>query len=244
MKCCLLLLVLWLPLWGVAAPLTLVAGDFSPYTGESLPQGGLSTRLVRAVFEEAGWEEPNIAFMPWSRGYKQARLGIVAATFPYAWNAERAGQFLYSAPIHFDHLLWFSRKENKKAAKGEWKGMRLCIPKGWNTAHAAEAIKRYSLRLEQPLELERCLELVMVGRADLIAMNERVIGEACMQEFRHRECLQRLPFYPQTDSFYLIMSRSYPDAPAFIERFNTALASLRADGRYDRILLEGFAPAE
>ncbi|MFR9720721.1 substrate-binding periplasmic protein [Aeromonas diversa] len=244
MKSRLWMLGVLLPMWGLAAPLTLVTGEFAPYTGKSLPQGGLSTRLVRAVFAEAGWEEPKIAFMPWGRGYKQTRLGIVAATFPYAWGKERSDLFLYSAPLHFDHLVWFSRKDDKKAADGQWQGMRLCIPKGWNTAHAKEAMERYSLKLEQPLELERCLELMMVGRADLIAMNERVIAEACMQGYRHRECLQRLPFYPQTDSFYLIMSRSYPDAATFMERFNTALASLRADGRYDRILREGFASAE
>ncbi|MGH1410369.1 MAG: substrate-binding periplasmic protein, partial [Aeromonas sp.] len=96
--------------WLSAAPLSLVTGEFSPYSGARLPDGGESTRLVTTLFREAGQRDLSVAYMPWSRGYQLTLQGDAAATYPYAWTAERAKLFYYSAPIHIDRLSWFTFK--------------------------------------------------------------------------------------------------------------------------------------
>lgn len=103
MKHCLWLLCCWC-VWLQAAPLLLVTGEFTPYTGKALSEGGESTRLVTTLLQEAGYRELQIDYLPWPRGYQLTRNGLVAATFPYAWTAERAKLFHYSAPIHIDRL--------------------------------------------------------------------------------------------------------------------------------------------
>ncbi|XQW87948.1 hypothetical protein ACOYXV_16070 [Aeromonas veronii] len=107
MKHCLWLLCCWC-VWLQAAPLLLVTGEFTPYTGKALPEGGESTRLVTTLLQEAGYRELQVDYLPWPRGYQLTRNGLVAATFPYAWTAERAKLFHYSAPIHIDRLSWFT----------------------------------------------------------------------------------------------------------------------------------------
>lgn len=70
--------------WLSCTPLSLVTGEFSPYSGAALPDGGQSTRLVTTLLHEAGYDELKVDYLPWSRGYELARNGVASATYPYA----------------------------------------------------------------------------------------------------------------------------------------------------------------
>ena len=59
MKHCLWLLCCWC-VWLQAAPLLLVTGEFTPYTGKALPDGGESTLLVTTLLQEAGYSNDQI----------------------------------------------------------------------------------------------------------------------------------------------------------------------------------------
>ncbi|WP_323930112.1 substrate-binding periplasmic protein [Aeromonas veronii] len=235
MKHCLWLLCCWC-VWLQAAPLLLVTGEFTPYTGKALPEGGESTRLVTTLLQEAGYREIQVDYLPWPRGYQLTRNGLVAATFPYAWTAERAKLFHYSAPIHIDRLSWFTYWGNEAIQAGRWQGLRVCIPLGWSTSHADGVIKRFGLDLQRPKTLAQCLQLLDRKRIDLLPMNETVTRDASRQLFGDPCHLQALPHFRQSDTFYLVISRQYPEAANLLERFNHALAAARADGRYDKLV--------
>ncbi len=168
MKHCLWLLCCWC-VWLQAAPLLLVTGEFTPYTGKALPDGGESTRLVTTLLQEAGYREIQVDYLPWPRGYQLTRNGLVAATFPYAWTAERAKLFHYSAPIHIDRLSWFTYRGSEAIQAGRWQGLRVCIPLGWSTSHADGVIKRFGLDLQRPKTLAQCLQLLDCKRIESAA---------------------------------------------------------------------------
>ncbi|UDN23454.1 substrate-binding periplasmic protein [Aeromonas veronii] len=218
------------------APLSLVTGDFSPYSGPGLPDGGQSTRLVTTLLREAGYDELKVDYLPWNRGYELVRNGLASATFPYAWTRERAKLFYYSAPIHIDHLSWFTYRGSDAVLDGKWQGLRVCIPASWSTSHADEVIARFSLRLTRPKSLVQCLQLLERKRVDLMPMNDAVTADASMQVFGDPNYLQPLPYFRQRDTFYLLVSRKMQNGRELIERFNEALAAARASGHYDQLV--------
>ena len=220
----------------VATPLQLATGEFAPYSGAALPDGGVASRIVRAAFREAGYGEPQLQFLPWGRVFHLAETAQVAGAFPYAWNRERATLFYFSSPIYIERIIWFSTKQNDKAGKGEWQGLRVCVPTGWNTAHLEPELKKFALRLEQPRELVQCLQLLDKGRVDLMAISDRVMQEASYRLFGEPWHFQPLPLHSHTNALYIIISRHHPHGQALIEAFNQGLAALRVDGRYDQLL--------
>ncbi len=220
-----------------AAPIRLVTGEFTPFTGEELADGGISSRVVKAALNEAGLHEIVIQFRPWGRGYQQTLLSHYTATYPYAWSRERAKLFLYSAPINVDTLSWYSRPDHDRARNGAWHKLSLCIPLGWNITHAEQLMSQYQMRLEQPKGVEQCLLMLERKRVDLVPMNDRVVFEASNRLFGTPFKFLPLLQHRHSDTFYLIISRLHPNAHELMEAFNQGLAALRADGRYDQLLL-------
>lgn len=222
--------------WVSGAPLSLVTGDFSPYTGAALADGGQSTRLVTTLLREAGYQDLKVDYLPWNRGYELTRNGLASATYPYAWTRARAKLFYYSAPIHIDHLSWFTYRGSEAVLDGKWQGLRVCIPAGWSTSHADEVIASFSLQLIRPKTLAQCLRMLELKRVDLMPMNDAVTADASMAVFGDPHHLQSLPYFRQSDTFYLLVSRQVPGGIELIERFNEALAAARASGYYDKLV--------
>ncbi|WP_236347677.1 substrate-binding periplasmic protein [Aeromonas veronii] len=191
---------------------------------------------MTTLLHEAGYDELKVDYLPWSRGYELARNGVASATYPYAWTRERAKLFYYSAPIHIDHLSWFTYRGSDAVLDGKWLGLRVCIPAGWSTSHADEVIARFSLRLTRPKSLAQCLQLLELKRVELMPMNDAVTADASMQVFGDPNYLQPLPYFRQRDTFYLLVSRKMQNGRELIERFNEALAAARASGHYDQLV--------
>ncbi|MGC0152536.1 substrate-binding periplasmic protein [Chromobacterium vaccinii] len=217
--------------------LALVTGEFPPYVGEKLPQGGISAVIVREAFAAAGMPAPRIVFLPWKRAYSETGQGRFAASFPYARDASREKDFLYSEPLHLDHFSYFVRQGDKDAEQGRWQGKRLCLPLGWTTAYTEADIRKYQLRLERPPTLDSCLKMLDRNTVDMVSCNDFVASFAIRQLYGERS-----PFVvagiggQQTSALYLIVSRRRPDAERLIRQFNQGLASLRKSGRYQQLV--------
>ncbi len=124
-----LLLACWTPGW--AEEIRLVTGEFAPYSGENLPNGGMTTELVSGIFDRLGYSV-SVAYLPWKRGYQGTRDGKFSATFPYSFNSERASEMLYSAPLRSSPVYLFVHVEAplSKAAPENLQGLRLCTALG------------------------------------------------------------------------------------------------------------------
>ncbi|OHX14093.1 hypothetical protein BI347_11670 [Chromobacterium sphagni] len=217
--------------------LTLASGEFPPYSSEKLPQGGISAAIVREAFLAAGMAAPRIAFLPWKRGYSETEQNRFAASFPYARDANREKQFLFSTPLHLDHFSYIVRQGDEDAAKGRWRGKRLCLPLGWTTAYIAADARKYQWRLERPPTLDNCLKMLNSNIVDMVSCNDFVASFTIRQLYGERS-----PFViasvgrQQISALYLIVSRRRPDASQLIRQFNQGLAALHRSGRYQQLV--------
>lgn len=222
--------------WLSSAPLTLVTGDYSPYSGANLPGGGQSTRLVTQVFRDAGYHELGVEYLPWARGYQRVLNGLATATYPYARTSERELDFYYSDPIHLDHLSWFTYRGSQAVLDGKWQGLKVCMPLGWSSSNFESVVKQFGLIVQSPKTLDQCLQLLVRQRVDLITMNDAVMADASMVEFGDPCYLQPLPYFRETEALYLIVSRKLSGGADLIQRFNSALATAHASGSYDELV--------
>lgn len=219
--------------------LPLVTGEYPPYTGQSLPSGGMSTVLVKAIFKAAGLAEPTIDWQPWQRGYAAAEAGKYVATYPYARDTEWEKSFLYSDPLHTYRNAFFTRKKFSDAIEGRWNGLTLCVPLGWETSYLEPFLKTFQMTLIRPASMDLCLHMVERGRADLVPENAVAMVEEIKALFGRGDVLVESQ-YGQQDGLHLffIISRQRPDAEEVLKKFNTGLAALRASGEYDRLIAQ------
>ncbi|MDX5373134.1 MAG: transporter substrate-binding domain-containing protein [Pseudomonadaceae bacterium] len=218
-----------------AAPLKLVTGDqYPPFTGRSLPDGGMLTELVLRALQETG-QQPQLAWQPWKRGYLATLRGQYDATFPYLPSPQREAEFLFSAPLYETTQKLFSRSEDQLEAD-HLAGKRLCLPLGWQPPEPLLALLASGqLQRHEPQDLATCAKLVALGRDDFFVADD-LLGQ---QALRHAGVHSRLRQSQTTlarNRLHLIVPRNRPGAQALMDSFNAGLQRLRDDGTYAQIV--------
>jgi len=230
----LLLILTFTQLWAGEAVKLVSGNDYQPFTDETLPRGGLSSAIVRRVFEEAGMEV-KLEFMPWARGYESARNSVHDATFPYVRRAEREKDFLYSAPINTITQLVYVRqdREIEFSRAEDLIGLSTCVPRGYALTHSiAQLIENEKIRQLSAPDINQCFLMLNFGRVDFLTFNQYVGWSAAMEMLGDQatEKLRTLDTPLETESLHLIVSRSRADAMQLINSFNASLSSLRSKG--------------
>ncbi|MEP4891822.1 MAG: transporter substrate-binding domain-containing protein [Aliiglaciecola sp.] len=98
----------------------LSSGEWTPYSGETLPQNGIASVVVKSVFEQMGYRV-DLQFMPWELAYTKAQSSQqdsqIRGTYPYIKTPERENQFYFSDPIiDVPNGIFFHLKHNPSAA--------------------------------------------------------------------------------------------------------------------------------
>lgn len=232
------LALLW-PAGAIAQAVTLVTGpNYAPFTGEQLPEGGMATELVRAVYKAEG-QDTTIVFQPWKRGAEGTVKGEFFATFPYVKSAEREQEYLFSASMFDVRQLVYvpGNSPLKFDTTADFKGKTACSPLGSAPPPEIKAmIDAGEVKLQSPADMNGCFRILAAGRVDFYIINE-YNGRAALKELGVTPDQVRIEPKPfaQT-SQYLIVGKATPGAAAGIARFNEGLAKVRASGEYDRIV--------
>lgn len=223
----------------LADELRLVTGDdYAPFTGKTLPGGGLMTQVVQAALAEEGMTAA-LDWQPWNRGYLKTLRGDYDATYPYVPSVQREGDFLYSAPLFAAEQHIFSRASDAIEVSDlpHLAGRRLCYPLGWQPPGAIQALLDQGvLSRHSPQGLHECARLLLLQRDDLF-IADRNLGESALRSTgAARQLFHVSSSVFGNSTLHFIVSRSHPRATELIERFNRGLVSLRASGTYQGLL--------
>lgn len=221
----------------LAEEIHLVTGEFAPYSGEHLPNGGMLTDLVVGIFYHLGYPV-SVTYLPWKRGYQQTLSGKFTATFPYSFSAERAEQMLYSAPLRSDsvHLFVHVEAQLKYTELADLRGARLCTALGYNLfPQLQEAVNQRLVELITVREMDSCVRMMENGRADAIFLTEqsgwKLIEEVAGSRGNYR--MLEKPIHEVHE--YLLIAKDYPGGAELLKRFNRELARRVANGDYQRL---------
>lgn len=221
-----------------ADPVKLVTGNnYKPFTDESLPEGGLSTATVRAVYAHLG-EEISVAFRPWKRGYQSTLKGKYTATFPYVKNEERQKDYRFSDPIFTLRNKPLVRADAEIAANSpeDLKGMRYCQPIGYAPPKTLKKMQNQGhLKREAPENMKLCMRMLKKGRADFIPINNVQGPLTAREAFGSTDPVQFLDITLSTSANYVIFPRNAENSADAVARFNKGLAAIRDNGTFESI---------
>jgi len=87
-----------IPFANSAEKITLANGEWAPYLSKDLKQYGYISHIVTEAFAEEGIQVEYV-FLPWKRGFEEAKDGKYQGSLIWGYNEERAQDFLYSDTV-------------------------------------------------------------------------------------------------------------------------------------------------
>lgn len=218
--------------------LDLVTGnDFAPFTGETLPQGGMLTEVVQAAFKAVGLSY-EVRFMPWKRGYDGVVAGKYLGSFPYVRTPEREPEVLYSDPLMEVRQLVYLSARTPMEFRGpqDFKGRSVCAPVGYALPVELTAmVANGDLTRESPADLPACVRMVATDRVDAFIIDEFTGQAAVAYVVAERDIRVAEQPYARVGQ-HLILSRANPEAEAVMAAFNSGLKKLKESGAFDEIV--------
>lgn len=220
-----------------AEPLTFATGEYVPYAGENIPNQGISSMVVRAVFKELK-QDIHLEFMPWKRVMMVVENGTVDGSFPWNANNERLKKNYFSMPIHQYRIFSFTKKGSEYNTAKSLTGKTICIPDGWDMAPFNPLIKKVKMKVASPATIESCFGMLALGRVDIIFMNE-LVGKYVEDKLFGKSSplvASEKDYLHGTSDLHFMVSKKSPNGKKLISDFNRGLEKIKANGVYDAIV--------
>lgn len=222
-----------------AADIRLVTGDaFPPFSDRDYEGGGIITEIVRRSFEQAGYDNVEIIWRSWLKGFEMTVEGSVGGTFPYSFTRARSKTVLFSDPItNLTAYGWFANAREEFYENLDLVGKSLCLPLGYaELGNTGQMFSTGQASRVSPPDMKTCFKLLSVGRVDAVvspipeAMSSITAAGLSSEDFDHiEEGLSDMPLH-------FVVGKNHPDAEKIIDAFNAALRQLRDNGELERIL--------
>ncbi len=220
-----------------AEKITLANGEWAPYLSEKLKHHGYMSRIVKEAFAEEGIEVEYV-FLPWKRGYEEAKKGVYAGSLIWGYNDDRAKDFLYSDTVAtLGTSLFYNKdkpvdwKEPKDLSKYKIGGMI-------GYAYGIEELEKSgTVKIDRIDNVEGNYRKLAAGRLDIV-LEDTEVG---LESIAGYGLADKLVPHPQTlepRKYSVIFSKNYPKAQELMEAFNRGLQKVIDDGRYDKYLQE------
>lgn len=223
-----------------AEPVSLVSGDdYAPYADSKLPEGGMTTELIKKAFAEVKLET-KVDWQPWARGLDETKNGKFAGTYPYLKNADREKDFLYSSVVVKLVERAFIKAGNKKLDfnnLSSLKGSTICLPLGWApSSKIAEMVKSGDIKKSSPKDVSTCVKMVASDRADYFISDEIQGAAALKTGGVPAGTVVASDVVLADNSLYLIASKSLPGSKDLLASFDKGLETIRKNGVYAKVV--------
>ena len=239
-------LVLWpllimfaaLPVYGNDV-VTMAIGDWEPFTSGRADNANVSEELVREAFKLENLDV-EFKYFPWIRSYKYVEKGEYQATFPWTKSVEREEKFFYNKePLLTEQTVLFHLKSKplKWENYSDLKGLRIGGTLGYATG---KILEDNGLKLDYVSKEDFNYQKLLRGRLDIYPSSyfvgyhqiNMLLPPTEASLFTHH------PKVLEERDYYMLFSKSIPNAKQLIDRFDRGLKKLKASGRYDEILLK------
>jgi polar amino acid transport system substrate-binding protein len=217
--------------------LKLTTGEYAPYTGENLPNGGPHTEVVRHALAKSGYGA-TFTFLPWKRGYERAARGEFSGTFPYVRNSDRENEFLFSTPYFTvtRNLFYLAKSGVNPDDLSTLKGKQLCVPLGFNLApELSVMVERKELLIQAPPSLANCVDMLGLGRVDAFT-SPADIGMEALKSASTSVTGKILSTPIGNTEFHFLVPKANPRAQEIVTAFDQGLLKLKKKGDLKRIV--------
>ena len=219
---------------------TAAAGEWDPYVGEKLRNGGILTDITLSALSNAG-VTVDLDYMPWNRALELTKTAKLDMTYGWRKSEEREKLFLLSDPIinetiHFFHL---------KSMDFEWSKMTDVAHYNIGTVRSYFYGKEFEkeenngrLKIQKSMGEISNFKKLLRKRIDIVPVSTFVGKNILRANFLDWEA-NAITFYPKpvsTSTLHVFVSKSNPNGQEIINAFNEGLKKLKASGKYQKIL--------
>jgi len=219
-----------------ASDLIIGTGEWVPYYGEALENGGLGASLTRAVFERMGHSTQH-QFVPWKRVWSHLDTGKVIAG-DCAWDspARRSISHFADEPLMQNDLVVLRRRDAgwQFEKLEDLNEKRVATVLGYN--YGNRLARNPAIQQAVSPNLNSSIRQVHARRVDFLIEAREVLDYLLAGEFRDlRDELTIDPTPFETRYCYLAF-RKTDEGKRFAEQFSKTLRAMKADGSYDAIM--------
>ncbi|PVY76431.1 amino acid ABC transporter substrate-binding protein (PAAT family) [Tamilnaduibacter salinus] len=230
----------------------LTGGNYQPFTGKELPNGGLVTDVVNSALNNTpGVTSFGVAWVDdWSR-HLDPLLSNRTYDLGFPWlkpdcrqtpDNTRCRHFLFSDPMFEMLVLLFVDRSGGFVFQDESDihGKTLCRPDGYYT-HDLEKNGRLWLTnnrvvLKQPDSVDACFRMLTTGSVDAVALNE-FTGRSAMKRLNLENRVRIVQSRPLSiEGLHVLVHRDHPQAERLIGQVNDGLNAIKDSGRYQSIV--------
>jgi polar amino acid transport system substrate-binding protein len=212
------------------------SGNWPPYTGEHLPEQGLAIELVSTALKRAGYN-PLVRIDSLERILEGGKTGAYDV-FATPWYTLERGQYLhFSQPYLESYIRFIKRKDTpfEYTKFDDLEGVTIGVIKDYaydedfNQSPTIEKISESSLLGN--------LQKLMGKDIDLTLDDERVLRYQINRSMPgNRAKLEILEKPLVVRGVNIGVSRKNPDHAKIVADFDKAIAAMKQDGTYDRIV--------
>jgi len=220
-----------------AQNLNLATTDWEPIYGRSLPEQGFFSAISKAVFKRAGYDI-TIQFLPWKRALEGARTGKYDGLLGAYHSKDRARNFYYPDPLYASDEVFvqYKGKGITYATIEDLKGYSIG---GMRGAANLVDLKKHGFDIRETANDEQSLmklnsnrvDLVLMGRPQVLFMLE---NNANIKKMASHVDIIEPPY--KSSNLYCPITKKRMDGKFIVNKFNEALAAMKADGSYAAIL--------
>ncbi|WP_018693679.1 substrate-binding periplasmic protein [Algicola sagamiensis] len=214
----------------------IASGDWEPFTGKTLPQGGLVVQLARAALQAVG-QDIKVIYMPWERSYQGVQKHKVLGTFPWVVTDERQQIFLVTKTLFHSEEQFFVRYDSDIQFKTEKdiSGKVVCLPKGWTPSAIQGFLDKKLIQLYEPSASDLCFRAIFGKKADLFA-SIPIAGWSAISKlgFKSNDFRIEGPILSK-NKLAILVSKEHPQSKSFVKAFNEGLDKIEQSGEYQRI---------
>lgn len=243
----------------------LTADGYTPFTGRSLPNGGMLTNVLSASMDliknqAKGAFNYNISWVNDWAAHLNPLLITRAFDVGFPWvkpdcdnfplldqdGKYRCQKFFFSDPLYEIVTVLFVKKDSPIAfaSDDEIVGKTLCQPAGYATYELDKGgrnwVKDNKIILMRPQTMEECFRLLDSGAVNAVVTSD-LTGQALAASLNMADRVRALERPLAIGTLHVIVTKTHPHARTILYYVNSALAKLKETGEYEKIVEDHLA---
>jgi polar amino acid transport system substrate-binding protein len=218
-----------------AAELKLAADEWPPFTSEKQGQR-IAVDLVQTALHKASVKS-KVQIVAWQdvlSGIKTNQYDAIVG----AWKTpDREQYLLFSRPYLENRITLIGRQNNKIDFENidQLKGKKIGIVSGY--AYGDEITNNKGIKKVAGETVAENIKKLLRDKVDFI-LADALVAQA-IKEYLPAEITHKLKIYDKevvTQSLYFAVRKNHPNAQELVDKFNSAIDQMIADGTYNNIL--------
>ncbi|WP_163836178.1 substrate-binding periplasmic protein [Spartinivicinus ruber] len=214
----------------------LAYGEYPPYYGKNLVNGGVITEIVKEAFKQVNYEVKIDFIASWARRLEMAKQGGYDGIYSAWYRKDREEFFVFSDPLPANVIGFYKRKEDDISFKSleELKSYKIGVIVGYSNA---PKFKRAKLQTYPVVKEKANIGKLILKRIDLALIDKGVGKYILTNDFP--ESVDKIEWLSppiEVVNQHLIISKKAKDFQNKISDFNKGLDIITKKGRLEEIL--------